>query len=414
MKIAILTSGILPVPAVQGGAVEALVDYLLEYNNKHSLHDITVYSVFNPAVCKEKALQSDVNHYVYINTGSLVAKARKRLHGLTASHPYYHYSIDYFFTKTLRSICQQHYDIIILENRPGFALKLQGKTDAKLVYHLHNDFLNDTTQHGAALYQLATRIITVSDFIRGRVQTCNPQDAKTFTVHNGTDLAPFAAAPTLSRTSLGMAPDDFILIFSGRLVQEKGIMELVEAMRRLSDYPKIKLLVMGSSFYGNAKDDTPFIQKLKSLTAACEDRIRFTGFVQHDLMADYLRLADVAMIPSTWNDPFPTTVLEGMAAGLPLITTDRGGIPEIVTSQNAIILPYPGDLADSLAKAILSLYHDPERKCDMGGVSKQLSLMYSKESYAKNFFDAIEDLHQNEERQLNPLHKMPKRPYTNG
>ncbi len=48
MKIAILTSGILPVPAVQGGAVENLIDYYLEYNNQHSLHDISVYSVAPP------------------------------------------------------------------------------------------------------------------------------------------------------------------------------------------------------------------------------------------------------------------------------------------------------------------------------------------------------------------------------
>lgn len=45
MKIAILTSGILPVPAVLGGAVENLIDYYLENNNQHQLHDITVYSV---------------------------------------------------------------------------------------------------------------------------------------------------------------------------------------------------------------------------------------------------------------------------------------------------------------------------------------------------------------------------------
>ena len=46
MKIAIITSGILPVPAVQGGAVENLTDYYLEYNEQHCLHDITVYSVW--------------------------------------------------------------------------------------------------------------------------------------------------------------------------------------------------------------------------------------------------------------------------------------------------------------------------------------------------------------------------------
>ena len=45
MKIAILTSGILPVPAVQGGAVENLIDFYLAYNERQKLHDITVYSI---------------------------------------------------------------------------------------------------------------------------------------------------------------------------------------------------------------------------------------------------------------------------------------------------------------------------------------------------------------------------------
>ena len=49
-KIAILTAGVLPVPAVQGGAVENLVDFCLEYNDKYCLHDITVYSIAHPEV----------------------------------------------------------------------------------------------------------------------------------------------------------------------------------------------------------------------------------------------------------------------------------------------------------------------------------------------------------------------------
>ena len=60
MKIAILTSGIQPIPAVQGGAVENLVDFYLEYNNQNKTHDITVYSVWHPEVKHHKALQSNV------------------------------------------------------------------------------------------------------------------------------------------------------------------------------------------------------------------------------------------------------------------------------------------------------------------------------------------------------------------
>ena len=71
MKIAIITSGILPVPAVQGGAVENLIDYVLEYNDQHHLHDITVYSTYCKRVLEHPALQSSVNHYKYVKTHSI-------------------------------------------------------------------------------------------------------------------------------------------------------------------------------------------------------------------------------------------------------------------------------------------------------------------------------------------------------
>ena len=78
MRIAILTCGILPIPAVQGGAVENLIDFYLEYNNIHKLHDITVYSPWAPKVETHPALSSDVNHYIYINDKCFKAKIEKK------------------------------------------------------------------------------------------------------------------------------------------------------------------------------------------------------------------------------------------------------------------------------------------------------------------------------------------------
>ena len=201
----------------------------------------------------------------------------------------------------------------------------------------------------------------------------------------------FSAAPAITRQSLGYSDDDFILAFSGRLIPEKGILELVEAMSMLKDEPNIKLLVMGSSFFaGDTNNDDAFIMELKSRTSEIGERICFTGYIRHELIPDYLRLSDVAVVPSTWDDPFPTTVLEGMAAGLPVITTNRGGIPEMVTNQNAIVIPYPGDFTGNLAQAIRYLYHNEEERKYMGEVSATLSRNYTKEIYAKNFFEAID------------------------
>ena len=92
MRIAILTSGILPVPAVKGGAVENHIDFYLKYNDEHQLHDMTVFSIWNDAIIKgHPALQSKVNHYEYIEVKSLWARIRKNTEHRIYGEEYYHF-----------------------------------------------------------------------------------------------------------------------------------------------------------------------------------------------------------------------------------------------------------------------------------------------------------------------------------
>jgi hypothetical protein len=80
MKLAVLTCGLLPIPAVQGGAVENLIDFYLEYNDTHKLHDITVYSPWEPKIKLHPALSSDVNHYHFIDVTSLRARISRKIY----------------------------------------------------------------------------------------------------------------------------------------------------------------------------------------------------------------------------------------------------------------------------------------------------------------------------------------------
>lgn len=393
MKIAILTSGILPVPAVQGGAVENLIDFYLAYNEKHRLHDITIYSVWHPDVEKHPAQKSEVNHYIYFNVNSLKAKIDKQIFRyLLNSFCYYHYTIEYFLQKAMRHVSRQHYDIIILENRPAYALKMQGRTAAPLVYHLHNENLTPDIAKSQDIYGAAKGIITVSDYIRKRVQAIRPDDIKTYTVHNGIDLNAFSRQGHADRAKQRLADSDFLLLFSGRITHEKGILQLMEAMNRLKDYPDIKLLVLGSSFYGGSNNDNDFIRLLRDKAKPLADRIVFTGFVPYSQMPAYLQVADVAVVPSVWDDPFPTTVLEAQAMGLPIITTRHGGIPEEVTEENAILLDTDDHFIDHLVDAILDLYQHPEKRKLMSQASLERAKLFDKEMYAQNFFAALETI----------------------
>jgi glycosyltransferase involved in cell wall biosynthesis len=151
-------------------------------------------------------------------------------------------------------------------------------------------------------------------------------------------------------------------------------------------------MVIGSTFFANATNDDAFTTELKAKAESLKGRITFTGFIPYSKMPDYLRIADVAVIPSIWNDPFPTTVLEAQAMGLPIITTRRGGIPEEVTEDNAILLNTDEKFVDNLAAAILDLYHHPEKREQMSTASLERSKLFDKETYAKNFFAALEGL----------------------
>ena len=117
MKLAIMTCGILPIPAVQGGAVENLIDFYLEYNDTHKIHDITVYSIYNKETDKHPALASLVNHYYYIDTNSLWTRIKRFIflhtsykHNISFNNHY----IEFYFEQAAKHIRKCHYDIIIL------------------------------------------------------------------------------------------------------------------------------------------------------------------------------------------------------------------------------------------------------------------------------------------------------------
>ena len=389
MKIAILSSGILPVPAVRGGAVETHMDFCLKYNDEHHLHDITVFSVWRKEVMKHPALQSKVNHYRYIDIECLHAKVYKFINYRTLRNAYFHHSVEYFFHQAWKQIQKEHYDIILLDNRPGYATYIDVPQDTHLFLYLHNDLLNNQVREYQDIYDKASRIFTVSNYISSRVRTINPDDTKCITIHNGIDIKAFSpeASPSVKRSQIGLTEDDFVLVFTGRVIEEKGVSELLDAMILLNDYPQIKLLIIGSTFYGNKANDNDFITKLQQKAVPIKDKVFFTGYIPYDQMPSYLKLADIAVIPSMWDEPFGNTVVEAMAAGIPLITTRSGGIPEICEGVSVIV--ERNNIVNNLVSAILYLYNNPEKRLQISKEALTRSKIFDEETYTKNYFAAI-------------------------
>lgn len=393
MKIAILNSGILPIPAVLGGAVENMTDFYLEYNNRKKLHDITIYSVWDPKVEKSPALSSDVNHYYFINISSLKARIERRIKKyFQTSEAYYNYFIEYYFEKAYKDIKKRNYDYIILENSPGHALKLSQRGYNNLILHLNNDLLNSNSRYHDIIFNGFAKILTCSNYIKERVSSIQ-QSSKIETLYNAIDVKAFSElnGQQKRREEIGLSEEDFVIVYSGRVNKDKGVSELIDAMLQLREKPNIKLMIIGSTFFANAANEDEFVRSLKEKANNIKDRIIFTGFIPYNQMPSYLRLADIAALPSMWEEPFGLTIVEAMAASLPLITTRSGGIPEICEGVATIL--DRENIVDNLVTSILDLYHHPEKRQQIAIASVERAKRFDKETFAKNLFATIEELY---------------------
>ena len=389
MKIAILTCGMLPIPAVQGGAVENKIDFLLEYNNRMKFHDITVYSPYYKEASIHPAVSSTVNHYVFIDVNSFKARLARRIYGYIHSGDYYNYFIEYYFEKVYSHLKNQNYDCIYLDNCPGYVCKLSQRGHNNLVLRLGNDLLNSTTKNNIIILNNLRKILTCSNYIGERVATIR-HDNKIQTLYNGIDTKVFSSrkGKNISRADVDLSEDDFVIVYSGRVNKDKGVSELIDALLKLQDKPNIKLMIIGSTFFANATNEDEFVRSLKGKAKKIEDRIIFTGFVPYSQMPSYLNLANIAVLPSMWEEPFGLTIVEAMAAGLPLITTRSGGIPEICEGVATIV--ERDDIINDLTLAILDLYNNPEKRNKMAAAGLKRAQNFDKEIFTKNFFAAIE------------------------
>jgi glycosyltransferase involved in cell wall biosynthesis len=210
----------------------------------------------------------------------------------------------------------------------------------------------------------------------------NPEDVATavrehiarpdriFHLGNGIDLSRFSRArldeehQASLRAALGL--DGPVVGFVGRLVQEKGILELFEAMRAVrAKVPGAKLLVIGPLDSEKKDALTPHTAKRYGLEDACV----FTGMRQD--MPELYALMDVFALPSH-REGFPRSPMEASAMGVPSVVTDIRGCREtVVAGETGLFVPLkaPGPLAD----ALLELLTDPARSRRMGQAARLLA-----------------------------------------
>ena len=219
-----------------------------------------------------------------------------------------------------------------------------------------------------ALQRWSERAIAVSDDLRGMYLSKSGLSAsKTEVVHNGIDVERFAGDPQESRALItrefGIPAGARVLVAVSVLRPGKGIEVLLEAVRPvLASAPDVWLLILG---------DGPMADEWKALAGGIEggERIRWGGF-RRDVDA-ILPGCDVLVHP-TLADAFPTVLLEAMAAGLPVIASRIGGVPEIVVEGVTGRLVPAGD-APMLTAAIDDVLDDPTAAVRMGREAREIA-----------------------------------------
>jgi glycosyltransferase involved in cell wall biosynthesis len=154
------------------------------------------------------------------------------------------------------------------------------------------------------------------------------------------------------RRALDLRTDREYLLFVGRLIRSKGVGELVHAFAMLvNQFPSLDLVLVG--------EPLEFVSVRRELSRlGVEGRVHFRGLVSYSEMPKYMKAADLLVLP-TWAEGLPNVVLEAMAAGLPVVATAVGGIPEVVRNEVTGLLVEPRS-PERLATAITRMLVEPQ------------------------------------------------------
>lgn len=200
------------------------------------------------------------------------------------------------------------------------------------------------------------RVICCSEYMANEVKEFFqvPPD-KVDVVPNGVDIRRFERwdGVDLSRFRNRYAlPGEKIIFYVGRVVYEKGVHILVEAVPHvLRAYPNAKFVVVGTG------DMLPQLQH-RAWELGVAPKILFTGFIPDEERDRLFKVADCAVFPSLY-EPFGIVALEAMAAGTPVVVSEVGGLKEVVQHAETGITVYPNDV-DSLTWGILHTLEHPE------------------------------------------------------
>jgi len=223
------------------------------------------------------------------------------------------------------------------------------------------------------------------------LQEAMPGSAVT-TIPNGLDLGSWAPVErAAARQALNIDPNDFVVVFTGRIARIKGVDVLLSSIRLLAEkIPNLKAFVIGSlsgSFDARDSYVDPYARAMMDSAGGLP--VEFLGFISNRdaRFRNYIAAADVSVVPSR-QEPQGLVVLESLALGTPVIGSNTGGIPGMLTPDTGYLFT-PGD-AIALAGCIQDAFDKPQQlKAMQRAARARVESAYSWDSVADRYLAAF-------------------------
>jgi len=270
--------------------------------------------------------------------------------------PLHHALIRHIFRPILKRV--RPGDIVWIHNRPQYAVALTRRVHragGRVVLHLQNSHLVQGPERLMRQVQV-DRMIFISEFLLEEAQRKFPTLGASSVLYSGADETIFYPAAGGRRNA-----ETPIVLFVGRLVQDKGVHILLDAMKLLEEQGvKVRAKIVGSSGYGAGKE-TDYTRRLKEGAPAT---VEFLPYRSGAALGDLFREADIFCSPSIWEEPFGLVNVEALASGLPIVSTRGGGVTEILSTGGGILVER-GSVVE-LACALRRLAEDPQLRTRLG------------------------------------------------
>lgn len=360
MKVLIMAAADLPIPAYKGGATETIVTDFLNSDEVQLKKDF-LFDVFSH--CKGNDFNiGNVSYYFFQNTlyEKVMFVLFRVLRIILLKKIYIP---DFFPYRTFKSVDLSSYDVIIIEGNMRQIETMRKKYKGKLLLHIHTVMtMTDKTPRAYEIFNKCDAIIANSLYAQKTIQKINPQvKSKVLLCKNCIDLNlykhNFHEFRKNFRKQNNITDNAKVFIFCGRLEKGKGVLELIKAFKKLQN--DSFLIIVGSSWFSSDKT-TKYINKIKKESRDVKERIIFTGYIKHNDIGKYYQIADIAVMPSVYEEAAGLVALEAQASGLPIIISDAGGIKEYIHSESVLIAHLGSNFIMELAELMDRLCIDSE------------------------------------------------------